>query len=48
MVPDEALTDSGDVKYRVGRLKSPLEGNNAKNGVLFKVGDLGMGNTPAR
>jgi len=36
------LTDSGDVKYRVGRLKRPLEGNDAKNGVLFKVGDLGI------
>ena len=41
-VPDEVLTDSGDVKYRVGRLKKPLEGNDAKNGVLFKVGDLGI------
>ena len=36
------MTDSGDVKYRVGRLKTPLEGNDAKNGVLFKVGDLGI------
>ena len=36
------LTDSGDVKYRVGRLKKPLEGEDAKNGVLFKVGDLGI------
>jgi hypothetical protein len=41
-VPEEVLTDSGDVKYRVGRLKRPLEGNDAKNGVLFKVGDLGI------
>ena len=41
-VPSEADHDSGDVKYRVGRLKSPLEGNDAKNGVLFKVGDLGI------
>ena len=41
-VPDEVLTDSGDVKYRVGRLKTPLEGNDAKNGVLFKVSDLGI------
>jgi len=41
-VPDEVLTDNGDVKYRVGRLKRPLEGNDAKNGVLFKVGDLGI------
>ena len=41
-VPDEVLTDSGDVKYRVGRLKKPLEGKDAKNGVLFKVGDLGI------
>jgi hypothetical protein len=42
IVPDEVLTDSGDVKYRVGRLKRPLEGNAAKNGVMFKVGDLGI------
>lgn len=41
-VPYESLTDSGDVKYRVGRLKRPLEGNAAKNGVLFKVDDLGI------
>lgn len=41
-VPDEVLTDSSDVKYRVGRLKRPLEGNDSKNGVLFKVGDLGI------
>jgi hypothetical protein len=41
-VPYEVLTDSGDVKYRVGRLKRPLEGNDAKNGVSFKVGDLGI------
>jgi hypothetical protein len=41
-VPDEVLTDSGDVKYRVGRLKTPLEAKDAKNGVLFKVGDLGI------
>ena len=41
-VPTGAVTDSGDVKYRVGRLKAPLEGNDAKNGVLFKVGDLGI------
>jgi hypothetical protein len=41
-VPGEVLTDNGDVKYRVGRLKRPLEGNDAKNGVLFKVGDLGI------
>ena len=41
-VPDEVLTHSGDVKYRVGRLKSPLEGNDARRGVLFKVGDLGI------
>jgi hypothetical protein len=30
------------VKYRVGRLKKPLEGADAKNGVLFKVADLGV------
>jgi hypothetical protein len=41
-VPDEVLTDYGDVKYRVGRLKMPLEGNDAKNGVLFRVDDLAI------
>ncbi|OWK45509.1 PglZ domain-containing protein [Fimbriiglobus ruber] len=41
-VPDGVLTDSGDVKYRVGRLKRPLEGSDSKKGVLFKVGDLGI------
>jgi hypothetical protein len=41
-VPDDVLTDSGDVKYRVGRLKRPLEGKDAKNGVLFNVRDLGI------
>jgi hypothetical protein len=41
-VPDGVLTDSGDVKYRVGRLKRPLEGKDAKNGVLFNVQDLGI------
>src|ERR1019366_8061575 len=42
VVPDDVLTDSEDVKYRVGRLKSPLGANDAKNGVQFKVGDLGI------
>ena len=41
-VPNGSVTDSGDVKYRVGRLKAPLEGDDAKNGVMFKVGDLGI------
>jgi hypothetical protein len=41
-VPNDVLTDSGDVKYRVGRLKKPLDGKDAKNGVLFKVGDMGI------
>jgi hypothetical protein len=41
-VPHQIVTDAGDVKYRVGRLKKPLEGTDAKNGILFKVGDLGI------
>jgi len=41
-VPHQVVTDAGDVKYRVGRLKKPLEGNDAKNGILFKVDDLGI------
>jgi hypothetical protein len=42
IVPHDVVTDSGDVKYRVGRLKKPLESGDTKNGVLFKVGDLGI------
>jgi hypothetical protein len=42
VVPDQVLTDSGDVKYRVGRLKKPLEGADAKKGIVFKVGDMGI------
>ncbi len=42
VVPDQVLTDSGDVKYRVGRLKKPLEGSDAKKGVVFKVSDMGI------
>jgi hypothetical protein len=42
MVPHEILTDTADVNYRVGRLKYPLEDQDAKNGVLFNVEDLGI------
>lgn len=42
VVSDQFLTDSSDVKYRVGRLKKPLEGNDSKNGIMFKVGDMGI------
>ncbi|QQS46117.1 MAG: PglZ domain-containing protein [Acidobacteriota bacterium] len=41
-VPFDILTDSNDVKYRVGRLKSPLDGDPGKSGVLFKVEDMGI------
>lgn len=41
-VPHQVVTDSGDVKYRVGRLKTPLEGGDAKNGVLFRAAELGI------
>jgi hypothetical protein len=44
-VPHTAVTDAKDVKYRVGRLKQPLEGPEAKQGVCFKVGDLGIPDT---
>jgi hypothetical protein len=47
-VPDAALTDNGDVKYRVGRLKQPLDSNDSKYGVLFKVGDLGIPDTTGK
>ena len=43
-VPSGLIMDNADVKYRVGRLKAPLEGEDAKNGVMFKVGDLGIPN----
>jgi len=41
-VPQDRLTDSGDVKYRVGRLRYPLEEQHAKQGVSFKVEDMGI------
>jgi hypothetical protein len=41
-VPHTAVTDAKDVKYRVGRLKQPLEGPDAKRSVSFKVEDLGI------
>jgi hypothetical protein len=41
-VPQDKLTDAGDVKYRVGRLKYPLEEEHAKKGVSFKVEDIGI------
>lgn len=47
-VPHQVLTDSGDVKYRVGRLKTPLDGKDSKNGVLFKVDDLGIPKTTGK
>ena len=42
VVPQDKLTDAGDVKYRVGRLKYPLEEEHAKKGVSFKVEDIGI------
>ena len=44
-IPDTVVTDGGDVKYRVGRLKAPLEGDGAKSGILFKAADLGIPTT---
>ena len=41
-VPHTAVTDAKDVKYRVGRLKQPLEGPDAKQSVSFRVKDLGI------
>jgi hypothetical protein len=41
-VPDEVVTDSGDVKYRVGRLKLPLEGKDRDKGVVFHVNEMGI------
>ena len=42
VVPQDRLTDATDVKYRVGRLKYPLEEEHAKKGVSFKVEDIGI------
>lgn len=42
VVPQDRLTDAGDVKYRVGRLKYPLEEAHAAKGVSFKVEDIGI------
>lgn len=44
-VPHTVVTDARDVKYRVGRLKQPLEGSDAKQGVCFRAGDLGIPDT---
>src|SRR5262249_30445533 len=41
-VPHAAVTDAKDVKYRVGRLKQPIEGADAGHGVCFRAGDLGI------
>jgi len=41
-VPHTVVMDARDVKYRVGRLKYPLEGDDATKAVVFKVADLGI------
>jgi hypothetical protein len=41
-VPHDVVTDSKDVKFRVGRLSAPLDDKDSRNGVLFKVSDLGI------
>ncbi len=42
VVPPSAVTDNSDIKYRVGRLKKPIEGEDRSKGVLFNVADLGI------
>jgi PglZ domain len=41
-VPHNVVTDSKDVKFRVGRLSGPLDDKDSGNGILFKVSDLGI------
>lgn len=41
-IPRSVVMDPKDVKYRVGRLKYPLEGEDTKQAVTFKVEDLGI------
>jgi hypothetical protein len=41
-VPHQLVTDAGDVKYRVGRLKQPLEHRDRNKGVTFRVNDMGV------
>src|SRR5207247_8210525 len=41
-VPHHVVTDAGDVKYRVARLKTPLDARDRNKGVEFNVHDLGV------
>ena len=41
-VPQDKVMDNGDVKYRVGRLRYPLDEKDAVNGVAFKAEDMAV------
>lgn len=41
-VPDDKVMDNGDVKFRVGRLRYPLDELDATKGVTFKAEDMGV------
>ena len=40
--------DNGDVKYRVARLRYPLEDKDKANGVEFKADEMGISNKTGR
>lgn len=41
-VPQDKVMDNGDVKFRVGRLRYPLDEKDAGNGVVFKADEMGV------
>lgn len=43
-VPQDKVMDNSDVKFRVGRLRYPLEEKDAANGVAFKADEMGVPN----
>lgn len=42
LVPNNVVTDSSDVKYRVARLKTPLNTEDAKKAIQFKASEMGI------
>lgn len=41
-VPQDKVMDNGDVKYRVARLRYPLDEKDAANGITFKAEDMAV------
>lgn len=39
-VPQEKVMDNGDVKFRVGRLRYPLDDKDTANGIVFKADEM--------